>query len=710
MNKKIFSGGIFMENLRRAKLFAIITAILIVIFEAAPVIINVMDMEKGDAKTVINISSAAYLLPVVAVVAPVFLVMLLFAQFNKRSYSDFAHALPYTRKCIYITNTVSVYSVFIALLLLAAFAGILGYALFPSMFVVNLAGFWKFFLIYFSAGTFVISAFQIAVSLTGTVFSNITAAGLLLFFPRFILYVMTSAITSMAPFLGSSYAIPLLSPYYNTLVGIIVGMGSSVVYGLRDTISNAAVIYTLLASLVYTVVGFVVFTKRKSETAEAPAPGKKVQSAIRVLVALVFSVPATALIVGDDANSNLEVIIIFYALALVAYFAYEAITAHTLRNLSKTLPALLVAVLANLVCAGVIVGISNVAISYTPAPGEIDAVCVGSTSWRTDNSNILPNASGVALRDASAKGIVSEALKENVKAWNDDRYHRYYTSDRYVELNVTIVKNGFKRFRTVYFTEEQYTNLIDAMSENKDYQNAYMDLPEPIPGTLSIDNFDDAVKMETELIASLEKEIGNLGFEKWYKICEDGYNEYIGSGAVSVYYVPKGYERASVQFAICSEYFPETYNLLLSGEYKNQDNSKLKAMLDVLKNAGKDGDSDRELCSFNIRCELVSGNKAYSYFYDYLPEADYDSEKYGEGVVEDKVVGSSSDVSKPMKELFIAAAEENTVPTSDSYLFLSITAGYNNTRTGEYDDERETFFLPLPKGYNPDDNPYLQRN
>lgn len=291
MTKKILSGGIYRESLRRIKIFGIIACALILCFQALPAITSAILGPCLTERTVIDCSSICLLLPVIAIVAPVILVMMLFSPFNKRPYSDFAHSLPYTRTCIFLTKTAALYTALIFFIALAVVAGIAAYSLFPSYYVLNFTGIWTYILKYVSVATFVTSSFQIAVALTGTVLSNFTAALLILFFPRFILTVITTAITSSNPFMGSGTFIPLLSTRYNTFVGLFTSVFSFEGY-VAD--SMGPIIYTLAVSAVYLVIALIVFRKRKSETAEQPAPGRKVQAAIRILIALVFTVPATA--------------------------------------------------------------------------------------------------------------------------------------------------------------------------------------------------------------------------------------------------------------------------------------------------------------------------------------------------------------------------------------------------------------------------------
>ena len=84
MTKKIISGGIYRESLRRIKIFAIIACALILCFQALPAVTSAILDPCPAVRTVIDCSSICMLLPGIAIIAPVILVMMLFSPFNKR--------------------------------------------------------------------------------------------------------------------------------------------------------------------------------------------------------------------------------------------------------------------------------------------------------------------------------------------------------------------------------------------------------------------------------------------------------------------------------------------------------------------------------------------------------------------------------------------------------------------------------------------------
>ncbi len=674
MTKKILSGGIYRESLRRIKIFAIIACALILCFQALPAITSAILGPCLTERTVIDCSSICLLLPVIAIVAPVILVMMLFSPFNKRPYSDFAHSLPYTRTCIFLTKTAALYTALIFFIALAVVAGIAAYSLFPSYYVLNFTGIWTYILKYVSVATFVTSSFQIAVALTGTVLSNFTAALLILFFPRFILTVITTAITSSNPFMGSGTFIPLLSTRYNTFVGLFTSVFSFEGY-VAD--SMGPIIYTLAVSAVYLVIALIVFRKRKSETAEQPAPGRTVQAAIRILIALVFTVPATAFLISDGIY-ELDFAIVLYALGLVAYFAYELITTRSWKNLLRAIPALLIVVAVNVLVALTVFGVSFAASNYSPKANEIDSVSVQDGYYRSwDGMQYLPDGSGVELRDMKTKAIIADILSENVDAWKDQTYDKYYSS-KYVQRNVFIKENCLTRSRTIYLTEEQEQALVSAISQNEDFIKAYMELPDALDGTMGTE-YEIDHEYEDDILDAFRKEVKALGFEKWYSICTVGYDNY-DANMFNLRYRPEGYTDAEVNVTLSSEVFPETFSQIIRAIYANADKEKIREAANIL----ADKDNEDRIDYFDLNLTVTCGGKSYQYYYNVFGDGD--------------INWLSADVVALIRD----AAATGKEPDAKNCICLNLSIDYRDTdKPGDFTTYGIGCYLPVPDGFDP---------
>lgn len=696
MKKKLFSGGIYAESMRRLKIFAIIAAVLVVLIEAVPILMTANDMHNvygkiSDTanvevqKSVVDIAQAAFMLPFAAIAAPFILVMILFAQFNKRPYSDFAHSLPYTRTCIFLTKTAAAYTVTIALFALSIFTGIISCSLFPDYFVINTTGIVQYILYYLSISAFITAALQIAVSITGTVLSNITVSGLVLFFPRYLLYIMVTAITSSLPYMVETGNLSVISPSFNTFVGYVFSFFFG--YDSQSYMNWAPIVYTLVLSVVYSIIAAVLFNKRRGETAESPAPGRKVQSVIRSLVALVFAIPVTAILF--ISSSDIEASIMLYIFAVIAYFAYELITTRRFANLYRALPALVVVILIN-VCFGFgVEGISKGAAAYAPTANEIDSVVVSSDTIRGD-SNYIPNCSNAELSDMKTKAIVAEALKNNIQAVKDRKYENFY-SDRYVAYKIDIKEGIFVRSRYIYFTESQSEKLVSAIGENEDFRKEYMTLPDLISGTLTVGNgIVVPTESEKKVLDLLQKEINAMGFEAWFDICENGYYDgTLEKDNMSITYNPKNYtSETEVYFQLPSQYFPETVDYVI--QELSYDKGSTEKIADFFEKADAiEGEEWYSVEDHTVILEIVDGDEAYQYYFSV-----YDFDDFPK-------VDTDYHMDKDIEDLIKNAAKcTSEKPSADRYLYVDMSLGIVE---GEYDSWKyygDTYYLPLPDDFD----------
>ena len=117
-------------------------------------------------------------------------------------------------------------------------------------------------------------------------------SGLIVFLPRFIILLIASTVTDSVATATMECPVWILDNSYNMLTAQVFGAfeplyitSSSVSQMLLSIASN---IYTLVLAVIYIVLGCVLFTKRKSETAGKPALGWKLQFAIRTAIGFVI--------------------------------------------------------------------------------------------------------------------------------------------------------------------------------------------------------------------------------------------------------------------------------------------------------------------------------------------------------------------------------------------------------------------------------------
>ncbi len=271
-----------------------------------------------------------------------------FSFLNRRADSDFYHSLPVSRRDLYLSVTAAaltwiVGTVFFSVLSVTVVHIVMGAGFVPLYPLMN-------FLYYTAGAALVFAAAAIAMSLTGTWFSASVVTGLVLFLPRYVLFLIARAIAVVCSGLINWVDFPvLLNPTYNAATSPIVLLyRPSLLYNLMSVPSD---LYSLgLAAVELTVAGWL-FARRKSELAEHGASGRGMQTAFACLTALpllllVFSGRLSGVGMAFSANISASVLIITL-LSFACYLAYQMIVLKSWKAVLRALPWYVVTVAAS---------------------------------------------------------------------------------------------------------------------------------------------------------------------------------------------------------------------------------------------------------------------------------------------------------------------------------------------------------------------------
>ena len=212
INKKPFSVGLYIEGLRQLRIVGILGAILLFCSSAIITISNAlftqrqMELYQDSSIVLANLSAlevAPLLLLLFSVFAPV-MTLWLFHFMNKRNSSDFLFAIPQTRMALYCSYTSSI-ATWLAILALSGLIGVLiPAAIFSTYINIPYHALFLLTLSCFLYSLQVMAAILVAMSITGTMFSNIILSGLILFAPRLLIFMLTG-IWKNIPFIYASY-------------------------------------------------------------------------------------------------------------------------------------------------------------------------------------------------------------------------------------------------------------------------------------------------------------------------------------------------------------------------------------------------------------------------------------------------------------------------------------------------------------------------
>lgn len=281
INKKPFSVGLYIEGLRQLRIVGILGAILLFCSSAIITISNALFTQRQmelyqDSYCPCQfecIEVAPLLLLLFSIFAPV-MTLWLFHFMNKRNSSDFLFAIPQTRMALYCSYTSSIVT-WLAILALSGLIGVLiPAAIFSTYINIPYHALFLLTLSCFLYSLQVMAAILVAMSITGTMFSNIILSGLILFAPRLLIFMLTGIWKNIPFIYASSDHFSLLNDSINPISGCVLYplCGISDTYQLFS--SAAPMIYSVCLSAIYLLLAAFLFQKRKVKQLEKvhPAP------------------------------------------------------------------------------------------------------------------------------------------------------------------------------------------------------------------------------------------------------------------------------------------------------------------------------------------------------------------------------------------------------------------------------------------------------
>jgi len=531
-------------------------------------------------------------------VAPI-MTLIVFSGFNKRKYSDFYHALPYTRLCLFLSYTGAVLTWIFGILLLCGGVSVLTRCMFTQMYVLSFAGWADILLSLAVMILMVVAAVLLGCSFTGTLLANITASGLILFLPRFVITMLTSTIATKLPFIAEEHFLSILSPQYNIL---IYYYGNMAIYANSTSLSGnlQCDLYSLFVALVMGILAAVLFVRRKSEAAAQSAPRRSIQAGIRIALTLVLSLGATCILLTDGPQTIVATLYIF---AVLIYFIYELISTRKWKNLLRSIPALSVVLLLNLVFAGLVLGTMHFSSAFRPNAGEITSVrFVQDSASMYTNPNALGeeeagNYADRAVRDITIEDpkiitAVADALQDNLDAFDKGEYDRlesklynYTSTPTHLERTVAIQTGSLTRYRRIIFPYEVMESIVEQLSNLPDYRNAYLTLPDALSGTERV-HWESVDGKETwnwqEIFDCLGEEIREAGFASWYKFLNMDIPKSNDWRGTSITYTARDPELSTVTIPLSASLTPKTLNLLLQEHYENRTEEETQKVLRLL--------------------------------------------------------------------------------------------------------------------------------
>ena len=352
--------------------------------------------------------------------APLFMVMKLFAFMNKRRASDFYHAIPHTRKSLYISFLAGIFTWIIGSVVVATLLSATVFMFLPTVNVSTSIVVYSF--LGFLAGTLLVTGgILLAKGLSGTWLTNLAVAAIILFYPRLILVIFNNMFMDITRIIHPWDTHLLTSSSYNIAFSVFDLFYSIIWYGWPYVINDSmvgSIIYTFVLAFIYLFLAGLLFARRKSEVAERGATNRILQHAIRCMLVfpITLAIPSIILSVRRTtwAPHDTSGIVAIVFLSLVVYFVYELIVTKRLINVVKAIPSLGIVVFFNVLFIFLLVMGRNWVWNNVPVADEIAGVRIV-TQIHSGSSYNEVLTHDLYINNPRINEMVEDIFRENVR-------------------------------------------------------------------------------------------------------------------------------------------------------------------------------------------------------------------------------------------------------------------------------------------------------
>ena len=525
----MFNLGLYKEGLRKTKVLAVLILAIMILFSIIQPIAHISEHARGIRQgwdwleptiRIYGLDASFMMLFAMFVGAPL-ITLSIFSFLNKRSSSDFYHAIPHKRETLYGSFIAAVLTWVVGGMWVTTAISVTIYAT-SSYTIIHLGSIILVLIGMSAACLLVISGISLAMAVTGTGLSNIITSGLILLLPRLLMSMFITMIVDVTRIV--SYAD--FGLFGNFSRNIPIGIITHIFFFYRHynesihQIITRGTLYTFVLAVVYLILAGYLFKKRHSELATNPGT-RFTQPIIRIAVTFIMTLPAIGMIVtnylyGDDTFLG---VLIFYLIALIGYFAYEFFTTKRIPKIVKMVPGLLIVVILNI---GFIVGvrIGRSVILQEINVNNISSITIVNLNpddWGR-NSYVGLNARGMEIHDAQIAQFLGETLNYNINNIRDEGENDYWSWWEGTQIRIRFNIDGSRNLtRNVIVTDQ--STLAELLIAYKPYRDLYLMIPEDFDSAHAWGERGDLTREETyRVLDVLREEIQEVDFASWYQL------------------------------------------------------------------------------------------------------------------------------------------------------------------------------------------------
>ncbi len=513
----LFNFNYLKQNLKKSK------GALAIFIGIIP-IINILTLflmsDNNHSNEIISLSNISIINFIGVFILPIIISVCLFGYVFKKRSVDFVNSMPISRKSIFITNTIGGIGILVLMNLInAIFIYILSSTLpnltIPTGMIID------YFILWTVAYVFVFTVSNIAVSVSGNMITSLVVSALILFLVPFMHFFITNGLplnhdseyiiecnnkecqtenyygygtasrnlakenkyTMYLNRKSSSYNYTIPSNFiFNTL------FNGNTNFNVYNTIS---IIKTFILSLIYIVIGYFLFLKRKMEVSETSFKNIMVHNIVKCL----SMVPILSFVYLILRESYFDIISLLILLVIIVayYFIYDLITKKGISNLKKNIFTLLFYLpLFMLVMKG------------------IDFCLETNKNFSVDDIKYL-NIDHIGSGEYNSR--ISDVYFEDKELLNYLLTHTGYgtnneNKEEYVEINFKLKDNRIYSY-TFGVSHQEFEYIVDRISKNKEIQEYINDIDYDNVYNIKLGSLTVNEKYTNELIELCRKHLAN---------------------------------------------------------------------------------------------------------------------------------------------------------------------------------------------------------
>lgn len=361
----LFNFNYLKQNLKKSK------GALAIFIGIIP-IINILTLflmsDNNHSNEIITLSGISIINFIGVFILPIVISICLFGYVFKKRSVDFVNSMPISRKSIFITNTIGGISILVIMNLInAIFIYILSNTL-PNL-IIPIPMIIDYFILWTIAYVFVFTVSNIAVSISGNMITSIAVSALILFLVPFTHAFINNALplnydneyiiecnnkecipdnyygvgttdrnlakeNKYTMYLNKRSSICNYTLPSNFVIGFLFN-GSS----YSNFYNTTSIIKTFILSLIYIVIGYFLFLKRKMEVCETSFKNIMVHNIVKCLT----MVPILSFVYLILRESYFDIVSLLILLVIIVgyYFIYDLITRKGINYLKKNIFTLL---------------------------------------------------------------------------------------------------------------------------------------------------------------------------------------------------------------------------------------------------------------------------------------------------------------------------------------------------------------------------------